>query len=349
MSVEISISQADGAWNRIHSAEAQPDETEKVEQLNRRRRMTLTKKGREYGISILGKKKSRLVSRVIRKSSETNDLLYSYQDATSVKEKLVQLNNIYKLIVEINNEMTEINVNYSEELWFAEIDEKFSPSNIKFTREGENGAKREKGSKSSGSRSKSSGLRVSSKEKATQEKLREAELRTEASFIKKKREAELQAQSFRLEEEMAKAEAKVKIYEEEKLDARVQSEKLVVTEEPGKTSKYTWDGPLLTEQRDQRKNYVILRDRHQRDMKNGNKEGKEMTTTQSALNIGNQNEMIDRSYHDTGIPPRRTDGIRLMLCRLIEEQSPPDVEIEEFDGNTLNFNCFRSTFHKTVQ
>ena len=31
MSVEISISQADGAWNRIHSAEAQPDETEKVE------------------------------------------------------------------------------------------------------------------------------------------------------------------------------------------------------------------------------------------------------------------------------------------------------------------------------
>ena len=208
-------------WNRIHSAEAQPDETEKVEQLNRRHRMTLTKKGREYG--------------------------------------------------------------------------------------------------------------------------------TEASFIKKKREAELKAQSFRLEEEMAKAEAKVKIYEQEKLDARVQSEKLVVTEEPEKTSKYTWDGPLLKEQRDQRKNYVILRDRHQRDMKNGNKEGKELTTTQSALNIDNQNEMIDRSYHDTGIPPRCTDGIRLMLCRLIEEQSPPDVETEEFDGNTLNFNCFKSTFHKTVQ
>ena len=48
-----------------------------------------------------------------------------------------------------------------------------------------------------------------------QEKLRVAELRTEASFMKKKREAELQAESLSLEEEeMAKDEARVKIYEQ---------------------------------------------------------------------------------------------------------------------------------------
>ena len=69
---EPSVSQADGASIGIHySAEAQPDETEKVEQMNKRRR-TLTEKGREYRISILDKKKSSLVSRIIRKSSETN-------------------------------------------------------------------------------------------------------------------------------------------------------------------------------------------------------------------------------------------------------------------------------------
>ena len=49
--------------------------------------------------------------------------MYSYQNATTVKEELVQFNDMYKLIVEINDEMTEIDVNYSEELWFAEIDE----------------------------------------------------------------------------------------------------------------------------------------------------------------------------------------------------------------------------------
>ena len=198
----------------------------------------------------------------------------------------------------------------------------------------EDGVKRERASKSSGSRSKSSGSsrstgsrssRMSSKEKAIQEKLRVAELKTEASFMKKKREAELQAESLRLEEEMAKAEARVKIYEQEKLEAKVQSEKLVVTEESGKTRKYTWDGPLLTEQRDQRKNYVILRDRHRRDKKTGNIEGIEMTT-QSALNIGNQNEMINQSYHDAGIPPSCTDGIERMLCKLIKEQSDPILE-----------------------
>ena len=54
---------------------------------------------------------------------------------------------------------------------------------------------------------------MSSKEKATPEKLRVAELRTEASFMKKKGQVELQAESLRLKEEMAKAEARVKIYE----------------------------------------------------------------------------------------------------------------------------------------
>ena len=33
---EPSVDQADDTWNRMHSAEVQPDETEKVEQMNRR-------------------------------------------------------------------------------------------------------------------------------------------------------------------------------------------------------------------------------------------------------------------------------------------------------------------------
>ena len=69
----------------IGSAEAQPDETEKVKQVNRRRR-TLTENRREYRISILDKKKSSSVSRIVRKSSKINDLLYSYQNATTVKD-----------------------------------------------------------------------------------------------------------------------------------------------------------------------------------------------------------------------------------------------------------------------
>ena len=94
---------------------------------------------------------------------------------------------------------------------------------------------------------------------------------------------------------------------------------------------------------------MILKDKHQRNKKTGNKEGIKMTTTQSALNIGNQNEMINQSYHDAGIPPSCTDGIERMLCKLIKEQSAPDAGIGEFDGNPLNFNYFRSMFRETVE
>ena len=80
---------------------------------------------------------------------------------------------------------------------------------------------------------------MSSKEKAIPENLRVAELRTEASFMKKKGQVELQAESFRLKEEVAKAEVSVKIYEQKKLETKVKREKLVVTEELGKTRKYT--------------------------------------------------------------------------------------------------------------
>ena len=59
--------------------------------------------------------------------------------------------------------------------------------------------------------------------------------------------------------------------------------------------------------------------------------------------------MINQSYHDAGIPPSCTDGIERMLCRLIKEQSAPDVGIEEFDGNPLNFSYFRSMFRETVE
>ena len=38
-----------------------------------------------------------------------------------------------------------------------------------------------------------------------------------------------------------------------------------------------------------------------------------------------------------------------MLCRLVKEQSAPDVGREEFDGNPLNFNYFRSLFRETVE
>ena len=81
-------------------------------------------KEREYRKEILDKRRTHLVSRIIRKSSKTDVLLYSYQNYVTVKEELAQLSDIFKLIEDINQEMIKLDDNYAEELWFADTDEK---------------------------------------------------------------------------------------------------------------------------------------------------------------------------------------------------------------------------------
>ena len=53
--------------------------------------------------------------------------------------------------------------------------------------------------------------RSSEKEIAVAEKLKVTELKAETSFIQKRREAELQAQALKVEQELAKAQARVKV------------------------------------------------------------------------------------------------------------------------------------------
>ena len=70
-------------------------------------------------------------------------------------------------------------------------------------------------SKSSAKSSSSSKSRSSTKAKAIEEKVKVAELTMEASFIKKRRDARYQTQSLMVEEELAKAQARAEIYENE--------------------------------------------------------------------------------------------------------------------------------------
>ena len=73
---------------------------------------------------MLEKKRSKLVSRVIRKSREIDDLMYSFQNGIAVKEELQQLNDMFKMLVEIHEELENIDDQYTDELWFEDIDQK---------------------------------------------------------------------------------------------------------------------------------------------------------------------------------------------------------------------------------
>ena len=65
-----------------------------------------------------------MAQRVIRKSSEIDDLICSFQKGIAVKEELQQLNDMVKMLVEIHEKLENINYQYTDKLWFGDIDQK---------------------------------------------------------------------------------------------------------------------------------------------------------------------------------------------------------------------------------
>ena len=147
-----------------------------------------------------------------------------------MKEELAQLNNMFRMLVEIHEEQEEIDEENDDETWFADLDQKifsFKHKVHNWLKEGEKLRKSDQvsrcslnssskhSSKSIAKSSSSSKSSSSAKAKAIEEKVKVAELMMEASFIKERRDAEYQTWSLMVEEELAKAQARAEIYENE--------------------------------------------------------------------------------------------------------------------------------------
>ena len=93
--------------------------------------------------------------------SNIDVLLYTYENDVIVKEELQQLNDVFKLIDEINQEMIELDDNYTENMWFSDINDKVLAFKHKIHNclKEEVLLKFERKSKSSGKSLKSSGFK----------------------------------------------------------------------------------------------------------------------------------------------------------------------------------------------
>ena len=56
--------------------------------------------------------------------SDVDVLLYTHENDVTVKEELQQLNDVFKLIDNINQETIELDDNYTEDIWFSDRDDK---------------------------------------------------------------------------------------------------------------------------------------------------------------------------------------------------------------------------------
>ena len=92
----------------VISAEQESQDYHGDQQIQEKRQPKLTEKGRKYRLSTLENERAKLVSRLLRKSSEIDDLVYSYQNGITVKEELAQLNDMFKMFVDIHDEFEQI-------------------------------------------------------------------------------------------------------------------------------------------------------------------------------------------------------------------------------------------------
>ena len=121
---------------------------------------------------------------------------------------------MFKMLVEIHEELETIDNQYTDKLWFEDIDQKVFSFKHKvhnwlreLKKQDESGRLSKSNSKSSSKFSYSRSSKMSStKEIDVAEKLKVAELMAEASFMQKSREAE----ALKVEQELAKAQAIVR-------------------------------------------------------------------------------------------------------------------------------------------
>ena len=86
----------------------------------------LTEKGFKYQRPVLINRRSLLHKRLMRKSSIIDNLLYSKQTLTVLKEKLGQFNGVFKLLTEVHQQHSKLLSEVEQKadnLWFEYVDE----------------------------------------------------------------------------------------------------------------------------------------------------------------------------------------------------------------------------------
>ena len=149
----------------------------------------------------------------------------------TVREELRLFDDQFMMILEVHEEyhqLIEDKVKQEEdEVWFDKLDENvctFKHKVHNWLKQGEKSlvereSKRSSfGKKSDSSRSslesdRSRSSNSSTKERAIAERIRIAELKAEASFVERKHATEYEAEAPRIQEQMAKAEARAKVFE----------------------------------------------------------------------------------------------------------------------------------------
>ena len=159
--------------------------------------------------------------------------------------------------------------------------------------------------------------------------------------MKKKREAEWQAESLRLEEEMEKARVRVRIYENKNQD-----QEMAFKMEEHKQDKIIYHQQTT---------------KHSEINQHGDRKNVGTQNVYSSIPRESYDQRLQRVFRQaprtnpvepaTASSKKAVEDIEMgkMLLQLVKQQSAPTVDIEEFDGNPLQYSYFRSMFREVAE
>ena len=300
------------------------------------RRQKLTEKGLQYKQELLLERRSKLHEKLLRKSGMIEDMTYSWVNASAVREEMDQFNDIVKLFISAHEEYQSLLGDedcQADSRWFDEFDERvfsFKHKMIKWLKEADlnnEEVKSRKSSKSGSSRKSSrSGSSRSSKEsiqeKAIEEKLKVAELIAESKYAEQKMKMEYDQKKLEMEERVEKAKARAKVYSEIPLE-----------------------DPSL---------HKVEKENHME-----KRPGEQESKIDSRLSYDCKEFIPGKKYFSDNLLPstshvvnniHQSDSeISKMLCQLIQQQGAPEVDIDTFSGDPLEYHYFMEVFKEVVE
>ena len=167
----------------------------------------------------------------------------------------------------------------------------------------------------------------------------------EAAFLKKKRTAQHQADELRVQEELTKAKARMKIFDAEEASKHIETPRRMLNFGNNKSAikpeMNTFGQDVLKHHQYfqipvNKRNTIDCMHQDNFNKKRGNGWRKEVHGTKD------QNVIVD----DDNKHEIDTNEI---LCRLMKQQSVPEVDIDSFDGNPLNYRYIMAIFKEVVE
>ena len=199
-------------------------------------------------------------------------------------------------------------------------------------------------------------------------KAKVAELQAKIQFLEQRQRAENQAEALKVHKEMAGAKARMEVYksydevstEEDSIPPPMKEKTLEFGQQFREDGKYNQKEILRFAEENFCSRLTRLSNRRDADegqiaMMQSNEVRRDVQSTKINMQMDRaHNATLEQRTKDLrsskdGNQSETDDGLTGMMCKLLSQQSAPNVDIDVFDGNPLEFNYFMSIFEEMVE